>query len=271
MTFGGYLVRTADRVVLVDVGVGPWLIAPPGIPAPYDGAPDSLRAEGLEPADVTDVVLTTCTSTIGWVSDDGVPVPARHTAAQSRVGRGVPPPVAELMAPVTDRLETWTAIRRCSRADARLARAHAVSFRSVVSSAPSASSWPATWRTARTSLLRPRLPGSGTRIHPGGRLARRWPRRSRTRSLRAPPTSGLAGSPAVDGSTRRFKYDDARRCRRAQWRSRSLRATGAWPPWSAEPACSRLSLSPMDECHWPTADHSPKRAHQARGLGLPAQ
>lgn len=111
MTFGGYLVRTADRVVLVDVGVGPRPFAPPGIPAPYDGVLlESLRAQGLSPDDVTDVVLTHLhLDHIGWVSDDGVPVFPRATyrCAEQEWRAAAPPPVADLMGPVVDRLETW--------------------------------------------------------------------------------------------------------------------------------------------------------------------
>ena len=111
MTFGGYLVRTADRVVLVDVGVGPHPFAPHGIPAPYDGVLlDSLRAEGLTPDDVTDVVLTHLhLDHIGWASRDGAPVFPRATyrCAEQEWQTEAPPLVAELMGPVADRLETW--------------------------------------------------------------------------------------------------------------------------------------------------------------------
>lgn len=111
MTFGGYLVRTGDRVVLVDVGVGPRPFAPPGIPAPYDGVlPESLRAEGLAPGDVTDVVLTHLhLDHIGWVSVDGQPTfpNATYRMAAQELAAVAPPPVKELMAPVHDRIETW--------------------------------------------------------------------------------------------------------------------------------------------------------------------
>jgi glyoxylase-like metal-dependent hydrolase (beta-lactamase superfamily II) len=111
MTFGGYLVRTPDRVVLVDAGVGPSPFAPPGIPRPYDGVLlDSLRAEGLEPEDVTDVVLTHLhLDHIGWVSREGAAVFPRATyrCAEQEWAAPAPPPVAELMDPVADRLEPW--------------------------------------------------------------------------------------------------------------------------------------------------------------------
>jgi glyoxylase-like metal-dependent hydrolase (beta-lactamase superfamily II) len=59
MQFGGYLVRTGDRVLLVDTGMG----------APLGGALlDSLAAYGVQPADVTDVLLTHLHADhIGWV------------------------------------------------------------------------------------------------------------------------------------------------------------------------------------------------------------
>ncbi|MGD9955355.1 MAG: MBL fold metallo-hydrolase [Candidatus Nanopelagicales bacterium] len=111
MTFGGYLVRSAGRVVLVDVGVGPSPFAPPGIPRPYDGVLlESLAAEGLAPEDVTDVVLTHLhLDHIGWVSVDGAPVfpGATYRCAEQEWSAAAPPPVAELMGPVAERLETW--------------------------------------------------------------------------------------------------------------------------------------------------------------------
>ena len=47
---------------------------------------------------------------IGWASVDGEPVFSRATyrCAEQEWQSDAPPPVAELMAPVTDRLETWT-------------------------------------------------------------------------------------------------------------------------------------------------------------------
>lgn len=111
MTFGGYLVRTDDRVVLVDVGVGPRPFAPPGIPAPHDGVLlESLRAQGVSPEDVTDVLLTHLhLDHIGWVSADGAPVfrQATYRVAAQELDVAAPPPVTELMAPVHDRIETW--------------------------------------------------------------------------------------------------------------------------------------------------------------------
>ena len=217
MTFGGYLVRTADRVVLVDVGVGPRPIAPPGIPAPYDGVLlDSLRAEGLEPADVTDVVLTHLhLDHIGWVSDDGVPVfpHATYRCAEQEWGGAAPPPVAELMAPVTDRLETWDRDSTLLPGlDARLAPGHTPGSSVVVVSSGS----------ERVFLV-------GDLAHcPHELLVRDWAGLGDADPAQAAASraqvaeevadagawvgsthfSGLAvGRLAVDGSTRRFSYD----------------------------------------------------------------
>jgi glyoxylase-like metal-dependent hydrolase (beta-lactamase superfamily II) len=58
---GGFLVRTGDRVVLVDTGVGPDQIGPYG---PYDRVikggelPAELVRLGVDPREITDVVLT---------------------------------------------------------------------------------------------------------------------------------------------------------------------------------------------------------------------
>lgn len=112
MHFGGYLVRTGDRVVVVDVGVGPDPFAPPGIPAPYSGVLlESLRAEGVEPSDVTDVVLTHLhLDHIGWASVDGAatfPQATYRCAVQDWDASIAVPPVEALLGPVADRLEPW--------------------------------------------------------------------------------------------------------------------------------------------------------------------
>ncbi|MGC5248205.1 MBL fold metallo-hydrolase [Gordonia sp. DT219] len=68
---GGFLVRTGDRVVLVDAGVGP--MDEDG----YVGGAllDSLAEHGVTPPEVTDVVFTHLHfDHIGWTSVDGSPV-----------------------------------------------------------------------------------------------------------------------------------------------------------------------------------------------------
>jgi glyoxylase-like metal-dependent hydrolase (beta-lactamase superfamily II) len=114
MHFGGYLVRgIGDRVILVDLGVGPSPFVPPGLPAPHSGVLiESLRRHGVEPVDVTDVVLTHLhLDHIGWASVDGVPVFGNATyrcALQdwdvACAGDG---PVLDLLGPIRDRLEPW--------------------------------------------------------------------------------------------------------------------------------------------------------------------
>ncbi len=59
--YGGFLVRSGDRRVLVDAGIGPHQIGPYGFDhrVMRGGALlASLAAHGLEPVDITDVVLT---------------------------------------------------------------------------------------------------------------------------------------------------------------------------------------------------------------------
>lgn len=70
MQMGGYLVRTAGRVLLVDTGFGP---APEG--SGNGRLLDSLRELGLGPEDVTDVVLTHLhMDHVGWTTADEKPV-----------------------------------------------------------------------------------------------------------------------------------------------------------------------------------------------------
>lgn len=71
MALGGFLIRTGERVVLVDAGLGPIQAGP------FHGGQflDSLHALGVVPADVTDVLLTHLhLDHIGWTSIEGKPV-----------------------------------------------------------------------------------------------------------------------------------------------------------------------------------------------------
>jgi glyoxylase-like metal-dependent hydrolase (beta-lactamase superfamily II) len=65
---GGFLIRTGDRIILVDAGLGP--IRRDDI---HSGELlDSLAALGVTPADVTDVVLTHLHfDHVGWVAQQG--------------------------------------------------------------------------------------------------------------------------------------------------------------------------------------------------------
>jgi glyoxylase-like metal-dependent hydrolase (beta-lactamase superfamily II) len=68
LDFGGFLVRSGDRVALVDVGNGPSTAET----RPSGGFVDNLRALGVEPGDVTDVLLSHLhRDHIGWASRDG--------------------------------------------------------------------------------------------------------------------------------------------------------------------------------------------------------
>jgi glyoxylase-like metal-dependent hydrolase (beta-lactamase superfamily II) len=71
VSIGSFLVRTADRVVLVDLGLGVVDFAVPGL-ASFRGGTllDSLAAEGLAPGDVDTVVYTHLHHDhVGWTSD----------------------------------------------------------------------------------------------------------------------------------------------------------------------------------------------------------
>jgi glyoxylase-like metal-dependent hydrolase (beta-lactamase superfamily II) len=99
VSIGSFLIRAADRVVLVDLGIGAARFGVPGA-ADFSGGGllDSLAAEGLAPADVDTVVFTHLHHDhVGWVTDlapaPGVPdgaVPggltfpaARHLVAEA--------------------------------------------------------------------------------------------------------------------------------------------------------------------------------------------
>jgi glyoxylase-like metal-dependent hydrolase (beta-lactamase superfamily II) len=71
LAVGGFLVRSGDRVVLVDAGVGTI------DNGKYRGGqfPESLRELGVEPGDVTDVLLTHLHfDHVGWVTKKGAVV-----------------------------------------------------------------------------------------------------------------------------------------------------------------------------------------------------
>jgi glyoxylase-like metal-dependent hydrolase (beta-lactamase superfamily II) len=71
LTMGGFLVRTADRVVLIDTGFGPANLGP----IKCGSFLTRLANYGVQPGDVTDVVLTHLHQDhIGWCSQNGVAV-----------------------------------------------------------------------------------------------------------------------------------------------------------------------------------------------------
>jgi glyoxylase-like metal-dependent hydrolase (beta-lactamase superfamily II) len=72
---GGFLVRTGDHLVLIDAGVGPNQIGPYG---PFNRViaggelPARLRELGVDPMDITDIVLTHLhPDHFGWATFDG--------------------------------------------------------------------------------------------------------------------------------------------------------------------------------------------------------
>ena len=83
---GGFLVRSAERVAIVDAGVGQ---SP--VPLLTGGAfLESLASHGVTPEEVTDVVFTHLhRDHIGWASDAGRPCfPTPPTAATPGTGTG---------------------------------------------------------------------------------------------------------------------------------------------------------------------------------------
>lgn len=117
MPIGTFVIRTGDRVMLVDAGYGPQ--APPTVSGPR--LPDNLAAAGVRAEDVTDVILTHLHADhIGWCAVDGR---AAFPAATYRCASadwahfvdGADEPDAKYhrvatatLAPIQDRFETWT-------------------------------------------------------------------------------------------------------------------------------------------------------------------
>jgi glyoxylase-like metal-dependent hydrolase (beta-lactamase superfamily II) len=111
LTVGGFLLRTADRVVLIDAGVGTINNDK------YRGGQflESLRELGVEPADVTDVVFTHLHfDHVGWATKKGEVVFPRATyrvhsadwahfvdAADADAG------AVHKLSPLADQLETF--------------------------------------------------------------------------------------------------------------------------------------------------------------------
>jgi glyoxylase-like metal-dependent hydrolase (beta-lactamase superfamily II) len=120
---GGFLVRTGDRVVLVDAGSG----KPPEQRPGFGMLLESLGALGVAPAEVTDLVLTHLHfDHIGWASEEGQAVFPNatyrcHSAdwdfffdpqlpeIQTGKAMGAPLTPAERLEPVGGRFEMWDA------------------------------------------------------------------------------------------------------------------------------------------------------------------
>jgi glyoxylase-like metal-dependent hydrolase (beta-lactamase superfamily II) len=111
LALGGFLLRIADRVVLVDLGLGP-LDRPP-----FKGGAmlDNLRAYGVEPGDVTDVLFTHLHfDHVGWATQQGEVVFANavhrcHRADWNHFVHGDDPKAAAKLAPIANRMEFWEA------------------------------------------------------------------------------------------------------------------------------------------------------------------
>jgi glyoxylase-like metal-dependent hydrolase (beta-lactamase superfamily II) len=115
---GGFLVRTGDHVILIDTGVGPKQIGPYG---PYDRVikggelPGRLKALGVDPSEVTDVVFTHLhPDHYGWATHADATLFPRATfrchaldwAHFVEQPTQLSPYSAQLLA-LTERLETW--------------------------------------------------------------------------------------------------------------------------------------------------------------------
>lgn len=112
LALGGFLVRTGDRVVLVDAGVGD-LVRPPFV----GGALlDELAKLGVAPTDVTDVVFTHLHfDHVGWATRHGDVVFERATYRCDErdwhhfVGPDRDEGATRKLAPIADRLEPFAA------------------------------------------------------------------------------------------------------------------------------------------------------------------
>lgn len=108
LALGGFLVRTGDRVVLVDTGVGDLQAGP------LRGGHllEALAGAGVQPPDVTDVVLTHLHfDHVGWTTHHGEIV---FPLATYRCDRrdwdhfvGSDPGATKKLSPLADRLECW--------------------------------------------------------------------------------------------------------------------------------------------------------------------
>ncbi|MBS2532930.1 MBL fold metallo-hydrolase [Catenulispora sp. NF23] len=111
LPLGGFLVRSGERTVLVDAGVGPF------DDGRYRGGQllDSLAEQGVAPADVTDVVFTHLHfDHIGWATVDDKPVFPRATYRAHRAdwqhfvtGERADPGAVAKLTPLGDQLELF--------------------------------------------------------------------------------------------------------------------------------------------------------------------
>jgi glyoxylase-like metal-dependent hydrolase (beta-lactamase superfamily II) len=109
MALGGFLVRTDDRVVLVDAGMGPFTWGP------FVGGRllENLAALGVRPDDVTDVVFTHLHfDHVGWATHHGEIVfpNATYRCDERDWAHFVGPDerATKKLLPIADRLEPWS-------------------------------------------------------------------------------------------------------------------------------------------------------------------
>jgi glyoxylase-like metal-dependent hydrolase (beta-lactamase superfamily II) len=110
LALGGFVVRSGDRVVLIDTGVG--RVDSP----PFHGGAflTSLAARGISPDDVTDVVFTHLHfDHVGWATQQGSVVFANATyRCDERDWQhfvGPDPGATRKLTPIADRMEMWSA------------------------------------------------------------------------------------------------------------------------------------------------------------------
>ena len=110
MALGGFLLRSGDRLILVDAGIG---VFDRGV---FKGGAllDNLAALGVSPADITDVVFTHLHfDHTGWATVDGKPVFERATyrcdAADWEHFVPSDERATRKLAPIGSRLQTWDA------------------------------------------------------------------------------------------------------------------------------------------------------------------
>ena len=120
---GGYLVRSRDRVIVVDAGIG--------ADSTVGGAfIDSLRTLGVEPVDITDVVFTHLHfDHIGWASTAGAVVFPNATYRCHRLDWayfvGNDQAATDKLTPTFDRLELFDGdVALAPGVDVRLASGH---------------------------------------------------------------------------------------------------------------------------------------------------
>ena len=117
MPVGSFLVRSGDRLVLIDLGYGPE--PPSGLSGGALLA--NLGAVGVQPGDITDVVFSHLhPDHVGWATCAGVvtfPQATHHChAADWRhfVTDSAVASVAALLSPLADRMEMWTGAHRAA-------------------------------------------------------------------------------------------------------------------------------------------------------------